>query len=104
MLVRLRFVSLLAILFCVAGINAPEVNPMDFEEAQRQIDAILTTLKAAKNSASLGPNDPAVIELDRIMLARVAELEAAKTEAQDAATKESAFFAPTEDAKTKLAN
>jgi hypothetical protein len=66
---------------------------MDFEDAQQQIDAILKTLNEAKNSAALGPDDPAVIELERIMLARVAELEAAKDEARNAVTMEHALFA-----------
>jgi hypothetical protein len=69
---------------------------MDFEDAQREIDAIRKTLNEAKNSLALGPNDPAVIELERIVVIRVAELEAAKTEARDAARLESAIRLPQE--------
>jgi hypothetical protein len=95
---------LLAILFRGGGINDAEVNPMDFEDAQREIDAIRKTLNEAKNSPALGPNDPAVIELERIMVIRVAELEAAKTEARDAAILEDTLFAPTEEEGTNIAN
>lgn len=53
---------------------------MDFSAAQQEIDAILTTLEKAKRYSGLGPDDPAVAELERIMLTKVAQLEAMKTE------------------------
>jgi hypothetical protein len=64
---------------------------MDLEDSQREIAAIQGTLNEARDSPALGPNDPAVIELERIMLSKIAELKALKTEARDA------FFAQTED-------
>jgi hypothetical protein len=77
----------MAILIRKTGIHGAGAKLMDFVDAQRQIDAIMKTLNEAKNSSALGPNDPAVVELERIMLTRVAELEAAKTEAREARPK-----------------
>lgn len=57
---------------------------MDFKIKQQEIDGILKTLDEAKRYSGLGPDDPAVVELERIMIAKVAELEAAKTEAVQA--------------------
>ena len=53
---------------------------MDSRAIQHEIDAILQTLDKAKQYAGLGPGDPSVIALERIMLDKVAELEALKTE------------------------
>ena len=57
---------------------------MEFKIKQQEIDGILKTLDEAKRYSGLGPDDPAVVELERIMIAKVAELEAAKTEAAKA--------------------
>ena len=54
---------------------------MDISAFQQEIDASLTTLNAAKAYAGLGPEDPAVIALEQIMMAKVAALEAAKMKA-----------------------
>lgn len=67
---------------------------MDFENAQKAIASILSMLKEAKESAALGPNDPAVVELERIMIRKVGEIEAAETEARDELSFENLFFAP----------
>jgi hypothetical protein len=53
---------------------------MDFVQAKAQIETTLKTLNEAKSYSGFGPNDAAVLELERIMLARTAELEAAKSE------------------------
>ena len=55
---------------------------MNLKHAQRQIDSIRNALQKAKNSGMLPPNDPALVELERIMLKKVGELEAAKIEAE----------------------
>ena len=52
---------------------------MDLREAQEQIDAIRKTLEEATAYSGLGPHDPSVTALEKIMLTRVAQLEAAKT-------------------------
>ena len=57
---------------------------MDFPAKQQEIEAMLKTLDEAKRYSGLRPDDPAVVELERIMLTKVAELEAAKTEASQA--------------------
>jgi hypothetical protein len=57
---------------------------MEFTEKQREIDAILKTLDEAKRYSGLGADDPSVIELERIMMAKVTELEAAKIVAAQA--------------------
>lgn len=74
---------------------------MDFEYAQKEIDSIQTILEVAKTSAALGPNDPAVIELERILIRKVGELEAAKTEARDAILFEKVLFAPNDSEDTE---
>lgn len=51
---------------------------MDERTAQQEIDAILNTLNAAKASAGLGSDDPSVLALEQIMMAKVAALEAAR--------------------------
>lgn len=56
---------------------------MDIGYAQRQIDSLQETLKKAKESAVLAPNDPGILELERIMLRTAGELEAAKAEARN---------------------
>lgn len=57
---------------------------MEFPAKQHEIDGILKTLQEAKRYSGLGPDDPSVIELERIMMTKVAELEAAKTAAAQA--------------------
>ena len=54
------------------------VFAMDSQAAQKEIDSILKTLDEAKQNSGLGSDDPSVIALDEIMLAKVAALEAAK--------------------------
>lgn len=49
---------------------------MDFSATQHEIDVIRKTLTEAKEYSGLGPNDPAVIALEEIMLAKIAALEA----------------------------
>src|SRR6516225_1877142 len=50
---------------------------MDFDDEQRQINHIQRMLKEAKESEPLGPSDPAVIELERVLIRKVEFLEAA---------------------------
>jgi hypothetical protein len=50
---------------------------MDFDDEQRQIDSIQRILEEAKESAALGSSDPAVIELERILIRKVEFLERA---------------------------
>lgn len=54
--------------------------------AQQEIDSILKILNEAKQYSGLGPNDPAVVALEQIMLAKVAVLEAANVAANTAAS------------------
>ena len=54
------------------------VFAMDSRAAQKEIDSILKTLDEAKQNSGLGSDDPSVIALDEIMLAKVAALEATK--------------------------
>ena len=54
------------------------VFAMDSQAAQKEIDSILKTLDEAKQNSGLGSDDPSVIALDEIMLAKVAALEATK--------------------------
>ena len=63
---------------------------MNIAAAKTEIDAILNVLEEAKRYSGLGPHDPAVLELERIMLRKVAELEAAKTEAVQAIEEQAA--------------
>lgn len=84
---------------------------MDFRAAQHEIDSILKTLTEAEQYSGLGPDDPSVMALERIMLAKVATLEEAKlkalkvseTAASEQAEEETAnpetplFFAPDEE-------
>jgi hypothetical protein len=58
--------------------------PMNFPVKQQEIDAILKTLDEAKRYSGLRSDDPAMLELERIMMTKVAELESAKTEAAQA--------------------
>lgn len=51
---------------------------MDSQAAQKGIDSILKTLDEAKQRSGLVPDDPSVIALEGIMLAKVATLEASK--------------------------
>ncbi|HXU16188.1 MAG TPA: hypothetical protein VN708_13740 [Terriglobales bacterium] len=51
---------------------------MDFQAAQREIDSIVKILKEAEESSGLAHDDPSVIALEQIMLARVSKLGAAK--------------------------
>ena len=51
---------------------------MASQAAQKEIDSILKTLDEAKQHSGLGPDDPSVIALEKIMLAKVAALEADK--------------------------
>lgn len=66
---------------------------MDSQAAQKEIDSVLKTLNEAKQNSGLGPDDPSVTALEKIMLAKVAALEAAKVTAvqvPDATTPEPA--------------
>lgn len=57
------------------------VFAMALQAAQKEIDSILKTLNEAKQQSGLGPDDPSVIALEKIMLAKVAALEVAKVTA-----------------------
>jgi hypothetical protein len=50
----------------------------DSAKVQEQIDAIRRTLDQAKAYSGLGSDDPALIVLEEIMLAKIANLETAK--------------------------
>ena len=54
---------------------------MDSQGAQKEIDSVLKTLNEAKQNSGLSSDDPSVIALEEIMLAKVAALEAAKVPA-----------------------
>lgn len=54
---------------------------MASQAAQKEIDSILKTLNEVKQNSGFGPDDPSVIALEKIMLAKVAALEAAKVAA-----------------------
>lgn len=83
---------------------------MNFLTAQQEIDSILRTLDEAEQYSGLGRDDPSVMALEEIMLAKVAALEAAKfkvapvpdtatepTEEQAAGPEPPLFFAPAEE-------
>jgi len=57
---------------------------MVFEEPQAHIDAMMKTLNEAKASSGLGADDPAVIELERIIQSKIAELQSAELQASGA--------------------
>lgn len=57
------------------------VFAMDSQAAQKEIDSVLKTLNEAKQNSGLSSDDPSVIALEEIMLAKVAALEAAKVTA-----------------------
>ncbi|HEY2473126.1 MAG TPA: hypothetical protein VGI45_35425 [Terracidiphilus sp.] len=63
-------------------------RPMVVEQAQTQIEVMKKTLNEAKSYSGLGPDDPAVIELERIIQNKIAELAAssAKTSADNSAS------------------
>ena len=48
---------------------------MNSLSARQHIEAIKKTLEEAKSSSGLGPEDPSVIALEKILLTRIAELE-----------------------------
>lgn len=54
---------------------------MDFRAAQQEIDSLLKILNEAEQYSGLGPDDPSVMALEQIMLAKVAALEEAKLKA-----------------------
>lgn len=51
---------------------------MVFEGPQAHIDAMMRTLNEAKTSSGLGADDPAVLELERIIKSKIAELQSAE--------------------------
>lgn len=63
---------------------------MDGQAAQQEIDSILKAFNEARQQSGLGPDDPSVIALEKIILAKVGALEAAKlaVPVPDAATPE----------------
>lgn len=63
---------------------------MDIEVAQRQIASMERSLTRAK--AQIDPNDPALLELERILRGKIEALENAKRNAEF----ESIFFADVE--------
>lgn len=54
---------------------------MASQAAQKEIDSILKTLNEVKRNSGFGSDDPSVIALEEIMLAKVAALEADKVTA-----------------------
>jgi hypothetical protein len=56
---------------------------MDLAATQREIDALLKTLSDTKTQSGLESDDPSVIALEQIMLARVSALEDVKATAAD---------------------
>lgn len=88
---------------------------MESRAAQREIHSILKTLNEAEQSSGLPHDDPSLVALEVIMLAKVAALEEAKLKADqvlDASavepTEEQAtdpepqiFFAPTEEEQSR---
>jgi len=56
---------------------------MDLAATQREIDALLKTLSETKTQSGLESDDPSVIALEQIMLARVSALEDVKATAAD---------------------
>jgi len=56
---------------------------MDFRTAQQQIDSVLRILNEVERCPGLRREDPSVIALREIMLAKVAALEAAKLKNDD---------------------
>lgn len=55
---------------------------MNFPVKGREIESLLKTLDEAKQRSSLLPDDPSVIALEEIMLAKVTALHAAKLQVQ----------------------
>ena len=53
---------------------------MKSADMQRQIESMQNTLKKVKESATLSANDPALVQLERIMQRKVEELAIAKAE------------------------
>lgn len=56
---------------------------MVFEQAQTHIEAMIKTLNEAKSYSGLGPDDPSVIELERIIHAKIADLAASSSQASE---------------------
>lgn len=70
---------------------------MNLYQVQRQIDSLASSLKKAKESKMLSPDDPALVQMEQIMLEKIDQLQAAKTEEQNSAPFESLLFADCED-------
>jgi hypothetical protein len=65
---------------------------MKSEDIQRQIESMQNSLRKAKDTAMMPSNDPALIELERIVLGKLEELEAEREE-EITALSERMFFA-----------
>lgn len=70
---------------------------MKSEDIQRQVQSLQDTLRKAKDSAMLAPNDPAVAELERIVMRKIEQTEALKAE-ESKAVLEHIFFAEDDEA------
>lgn len=70
---------------------------MNLLHAQREIDSIRSAIEKAQDSGMLPSHDPTLIELERIMLERIEELEEAKAEAGDVPRFGNLLFADIED-------
>lgn len=74
---------------------------MVFRQAQAHIETMIKTLNEAKSYSGLGPDDPAVIELERIIQAKIAELAASSIAGSEDSLAAGAAESP---AATSLAN
>lgn len=59
------------------------------DQVQAQIEAMIKTLNEAKSYSGLGPDDPSVIELERIILSKIGELAASSSAASSDRTSQS---------------
>lgn len=71
---------------------------MNFEDAKRQIASMEHSLNKARATALLAPNDPDLIELERILATKIEDLDNARRNADF----ENLFFADIEEEDSEV--